>query len=92
MLSPPEKTRTPLRKPLHAAPPFRTSHAQGLSSSGSSSGLRALSDGAIIGIAFGAFGGVMLLIGVVIFIRYMVWKSAQNVKPKAEPSPQRTDI
>ena len=33
---------------------------------------RALSDGAIIGIAFGAFGGVMLLIGVVIVIRYMV--------------------
>ncbi len=37
-------------------------------------------------IAFGAFGGVMLLIGVVIFIRYMVGKSAQD------PSPQRTDI
>ena len=72
---------------MHAAPLFRTSHAQIPSSSDDG-----LSDGAIIGIAFGAFGGLMLLIGVVIFIRYMVWKSAQNVKPKAEPSPQRTDI
>ena len=72
---------------MHAAPPFRTSYAQVVSASDDG-----LSDGAIIGIAFGAFGGLMLLIGVVIFIRYMVWKSAQNIKPKAEPSPQRTDI
>ena len=72
---------------MHAAPPFRTSYAQVVSASDDG-----LSDGVIIGIVFGAFHGLIILTGGVIFIRYKVWKSAPNVKPKAEPSPQRADI